>query len=69
MKNLTIEYKHKKQVSGINKITDYITGHALEYWNRYQDECAKQFLALKTLELNHGRAYAQQLEIVSINIH
>ena len=73
MTTLKINYKHNQQVcNGIitanNTLVNEITGGTLNYWNRYQDERAKQVLAEKALEFTYGYKKSKEFIITNVEI-
>ena len=73
MITLKIQYKHNTQVgngiiTGVNTLISEISGFSLNYWNRYQDERAKQILASKALEFSYGFKKSKEFIITSIEI-
>jgi hypothetical protein len=73
MTTLKINYKHKSQIgngiiTGVNTLVNEITGGTLSYWNRYQDERAKQILASKALEFSYGYKKAKDFVITNVEI-
>ena len=74
MKTIEIIFKSKCQVgNGIitqsNKLVSQIIGGAENYWNRYQDEQAKNFLAKKALEYEYGYSKSKEMIIIETKIN
>ena len=69
MKTITILFKEKNQIgngiiTGANKLVSQIKGGSEDYWNRYQDEQAKEFLGKKSLEFEYGYQKSKDMVII-----
>ena len=74
MKAITVIFKDKSQVSNniitaSNKIVSEINGGAEDYWNKYQDQQAKDFLAFKALEVEYGYKKAKDMIVIETIIN